>query len=256
MGTTSVNLSHPDAAAPTVKEVDTLLREGSTMLPTLEKARFIRAYAGVRPIYAGRGVAGGERSAGRSFVLLDHREEGVENLLSLTGGKLTTFRLMAQKCADMICSRLDLSADCRTHLEPLPRSRDGKWLEQGREPRGGRTASPLLCECEMVPQSVFAELAGSLSGKESGLNLTEIRLRTRMGKGPCQGTFCSLRVPKHAFGPEDKAKQAGKIRKFLQERWKGVRPVLWGTQLSQAELANSMHSGFFSLEMPENRVLR
>ena len=74
-----------------------------------------------------------------------------------------------------------------------------------------------------------------------------------MGKGPCQGTFCSIRTPKHVFGKLEKREQASAIGDFLQERWKGLRPVLWGPQLAQAELMQSVHCGYFGLEMPDNR---
>jgi len=258
LGTTSVHLPDLGTIAPTVREVDALVREGGRMLPDLERARYIRAYAGVRPIYSSGGQqAGGERSAGRGFVLLDHGEEGVGNLLSVTGGKLTTYRLMAEKCADRICELLSVDAACRTHLEPLPPFEDGARLEHRAPERIGlstdRTYDPLLCECEMVPRSHLSRVADTSARQHCRPDLTALRLRSRMGKGPCQGTFCSIRVPKYLFDEEDKRKQAEWVRDFLRERWKGVRPVLWGTQLAQAELTQGMHCGFFSLEAPWNR---
>ena len=256
LGTTSVHLPDLGSIAPTVEEVDSLVREGGRMLPGLESARFIRAYAGVRPIYSSGQDVGGERSAGRGFVLLDHGEEGVGNFLSLTGGKLTTYRLMAEKCADRICDRLNIDAACRTHLEPLPRSEDGALLEHRTAQRiatdTDRADDPLLCECEMVSRSDLIRVADTFARQHRRPDLTALRLRSRMGKGPCQGTFCSIRVPKYLFGEEDKRKQAEWVGDFLQERWKGVRPVLWGAQLAQAELTRGMHCGFFSLEAPWN----
>jgi glycerol-3-phosphate dehydrogenase len=257
LGTTSVHLPNLDSIAPTVEEVDTLVREGGRMLPELESARYIRAYAGVRPIYSSKQEAGGERSAGRGFVLLDHGEEGMGNFLSLTGGKLTSYRLMAEKCADRICDRLNIDADCRTHLEPLPRSEDGALLEHRTAERiatdTDRADDPLLCECEMVQRSDLIRVAETTPRQHRRPDLTAFRLRSRMGKGPCQGTFCSIRVPKYLFGEGDKSKQAEWVRDFLRERWKGLRPVLWGVQLAQAELTQGMHCGFFSLEAPWNR---
>jgi glycerol-3-phosphate dehydrogenase len=258
LGTTSVHVSDLGSIAPTVEEVDALVREGGRMMPGLENARYIRAYAGVRPVYASGGEqSGGERSAGRGFVLLDHGEEGVGNLLSLTGGKLTTYRLMAEKCADRICDRLNIDAECRTRREPLPRSEDGAPLEHRTAERLATDADgaddPLLCECEMVPRSEMIRVADTSARRNRKPDLPALRLRSRMGKGPCQGTFCSIRVPKYLFGEGDKRKQAEWVGDFLRERWKGVRPVLWGVQLAQAELTQGMHCGFFSLEAPWNR---
>ena len=39
------------------------------------------------------------------------------------------------------------------------------------------------------------------------------------------------------------------LKTFLQNRWKGQRPVLWGTQLQQAELEEALHCGLFGLEL-------
>ena len=41
------------------------------------------------------------------------------------------------------------------------------------------------------------------------------------------------------------------IRSFLQERWRGQRPLLWDTSLIQAELMEAMHCGLFSLELAD-----
>jgi len=257
LGTTSVPLPDLAPIAPTVGEVDRLLREGAPMLPHLEGARYIRAYAGVRPVYAGNDPTASGRSAGRGFALLDHGEEGMANFLSLTGGKLTTYRLMAEKCADRVCELLKVNAACRTHLEPLPSSEGGKWLGhrdavEG-SPRSGEAVDPLVCECEMVPGSGLADLGQTLRRQGREPDLGVLRLRSRMGKGPCQGTFCSIRAPAYVFGKRRQREPVPAIREFLQERWKGLRPVLWGTQLAQAELMQALHSGFFGLETPCNR---
>ena len=38
------------------------------------------------------------------------------------------------------------------------------------------------------------------------------------------------------------------IRKFLNERWKGQRPILWDGQLVRAEFLEALHCGLFDLE--------
>ena len=50
LGTTSVRIDTLDTIAPTVRETDCIVREGAAMLPELETTRYIRAYAGVRPL--------------------------------------------------------------------------------------------------------------------------------------------------------------------------------------------------------------
>jgi glycerol-3-phosphate dehydrogenase len=37
------------------------------------------------------------------------------------------------------------------------------------------------------------------------------------------------------------------LRGFLEERWQGIRPVLWGTVLKEEELIESIYKGIFNL---------
>ena len=41
------------------------------------------------------------------------------------------------------------------------------------------------------------------------------------------------------------------IKDLLQERFIGQRPVLWGGQLSQAELCEALYCGFYGLELKQ-----
>jgi glycerol-3-phosphate dehydrogenase len=38
------------------------------------------------------------------------------------------------------------------------------------------------------------------------------------------------------------------LKGFLEERWKGIRPILWGTTLKEEELIESIYKGIFDLE--------
>ena len=128
-GTSSMSIDSPDECYPTVAEVDHIIGQGAALLPVLEKTRNIRAYAGVRPLI---GLAGGDdRELSRDMALIDHSADGVENFISITGGKLTTYRLMAEKTADLVCQRLGNSTPCVTHTAPLPSSPVCRWTETG-----------------------------------------------------------------------------------------------------------------------------
>ena len=39
------------------------------------------------------------------------------------------------------------------------------------------------------------------------------------------------------------------MRDFVKERYKGVRPVLWGAQMPQAELAEILHCGLAGMDL-------
>jgi len=96
LGTTSVRIDSPDLIIPTIKEVDLIVNEGSRMIPTLKGIRYIRSYAGVRPLLK-MDSALDDRSVSRGFTLLDHSRDGLENFATIPSGKLTTFRFMADK---------------------------------------------------------------------------------------------------------------------------------------------------------------
>jgi glycerol-3-phosphate dehydrogenase len=57
----------------------------------------------------------------RSHRVIDHGEhDGVAGLITVTGGKATTFRLMAEETVDAVCAALGAPRPCRTALEELP----------------------------------------------------------------------------------------------------------------------------------------
>jgi len=254
LGTTSVRKETLEDIHPTVKEVDFILGESSAMLPVLETTRYIRAYAGVRPL-VGSQSSGDDRSVSRGIVLLDHAEDGLENLTTITGGKLTTYRLMAEKTADLVCGRLGVSRPCLTRTDPLPPAQSAKWTEAGLSPKmwlkQKDPEDPLLCDCEMVPKSAVDMIIESIHEQNGQPDLKAIALRSRIGKGACQGTFCGVRVTAYMYdrGELDSDQCLTSLREFLGERWRGQHPILWDRQLIQAELKEAIHCGFFGLEL-------
>lgn len=257
LGTTSVRIDDPDQARPTVEETDFILDEIAAMIPALETTRYIRAYAGVRPLVSLESVAD-DRAVSRGYVLLDHTETGLENLVTITGGKLTTYRLMAEKAANLVCQRLGVSAPCRTRTEILPSYEAYNWIEPGESLKQWfRHHEPddlLLCECEMVPRSAIDTAIASLREQNEKPRLNLLGTHTRMGKGACQGTFCGLRVLAYLYdkGELNSAKDSEDLRTFLRERWRGQHPILWDGQLIQAELAEALHCGFLCMELQKN----
>lgn len=256
MGTTSVRVADPDEIRPTVAQTDLIVEQGSQMIPALETVRYIRAYAGVRPLVSLGGDRSDDRSVSRNFTLLGHEDAGLDNFITITGGKLTTYRLMAEKTADLVCSRVGNTNPCLTRIVPLPSTMEGKWTEPGIAPRRWihkpiHAKDKILCECEMISENTIDDIACELKKSGEIPDLLNIGKRSRLGKGPCQGAFCSVRVLAHMY---DKGAMSGEhgledIKAFLNERWKGQRPIFWGEQLIQAELTEAMHSGFFDLEL-------
>lgn len=267
-GTTSVQVDDPDRARADAAEVKLLMREGAAMVPALASARVLRAYAGVRPLYqdrpAGapaREVSASAREVSRSFALLDHAErDGVEGFISIVGGKLTTYRKMAEEAANLACRKLGVTAPCRTAQEPLPGVEPRRYHAPGDplaaveaggagQPRHGE----LVCECELVTAGRVRE-AIRRSGRPV---LDDVRRLTRLGMGPCQAGFCGYRAaamlsdelaaPAAADSTGAAATATSALAEFLQARWRGVHPVLWGDQLRQAWLGDWIYRGLLNL---------
>ena len=259
LGTTSERTESPDLIYPEIYEIDHIIEQGAAMLPVLASTRYIRAYCGVRPLLATEDT-GDDRSVSRGFSLIDHGEIGdrVNNLVTITGGKLTTYRLMAEKTGDLICRRLNVPKTCPTREEPLPDSHSNRWTEPGRAPRFWLSAKDpgdaLLCECEMVPKSVVETLITDIRKQEESPDLRAIGVRSRVGKGPCQGTICSQQVTAFMYDQGELKHREGvsSMRAFLRERWRGQHVLFWDIPLGQAELMEAVHCGVFGLEL-ENR---
>ena len=254
LGTTSIRVDNLSQVYPTVEEVDAMVGEAVKMIPSLEAVRYIRAFSGVRPLVGSRSGSD-DRDVSRSFSLIDHAEEGIENFTSITGGKLTTYRLMAEKTVDQVCGRLGISKPCLTRTEPLPETQPGRWTQPGLAPRlwieQHEPDDILLCECEMVPKSAVDAIVESIRRQKGKPDLKAIALRSRIGKGACQGTFCGVRVASYLMdqGQMEIEQSIPNLKEFLSKRWVGQHPTLWDKQLVQSELLEALHCGFFGLEL-------
>jgi len=104
---------HPD-------EVDYILQAFDRIMPSLRQHRAIRATAGVRPtIFRWRTY---EDELSRRYEILDHSADAAPGLVSVIGGKLSMYRLMAEQATDLVCRRLGIDAACTTGTAPLPGS--------------------------------------------------------------------------------------------------------------------------------------
>ncbi len=249
IGTTSYEVPDPENYGIEAWEVALLLDEGEKLVPGFKAARALRAWAGVRPLYSGEATAGGAtREVSRTFTLLDHEtRDGVAGLLTITGGKWTTFRQMAQVTVDAVCQKLGVARPCRTHLEPLPGSERRDYHRVGaplRAVEGGRQAE-LVCECELVTRDQVETAIDA-----GAVTLDDVRRSTRLGMGPCQAGFCGYRAAGLLHERRQPAVQEANLalRDFLQERWKGLLPVLWGRQLRQARLDELIYLGIMNAE--------
>ena len=158
IGTTDEKVTDPEHLRIEPWEVELMLDEGEKLVPGFSKARVLRAWAGVRPLYQ-EGYAGASRDATRALTLLDHKErDGVSGFLTITGGKWTTFRLMAETTMDKACEQLgSTSSPAPPPPPPCPassRATTGWAIACTRWRKSGCRAS-LICECELVTRAMI-----------------------------------------------------------------------------------------------------
>ncbi len=279
LGTTSMEIPYDEIDSPFPEniEIDMLLREGERMVPNLSKTRALRAYSGVRPLLAPEDSSDG-RNITRGITLIDHKSrDGIDGLVTIAGGKLMTYRLMAEMTSDLVSEKLGKKTSCRTHSLPLPGSekvtgnirkfyrdisnsvvgstmyRHGKRIFNIL--KNDRKNFRLICECEMVTEGEIEYALNNLDVT----TLIDLRRRTRIGMGPCQGELCSYRAAAlfNEYGKASPHESTAMLKDFLEERWKGIKPVLWGDSLRESELTYWIYTSLFGLdELPLNDTER
>uniref|UniRef100_UPI004047644F anaerobic glycerol-3-phosphate dehydrogenase subunit A n=1 Tax=Vibrio anguillarum TaxID=55601 RepID=UPI004047644F len=266
IGTTSEHIDYDqiDNLHVTEKEVDILLAEGAKLAPIMANTRVLRAYAGVRPLVSINDDGSG-RNISRGIVLLDHEQrDGLKGLTTITGGKLMTYRLMAEWATDLVAKKLDNNTPCETHTRALPGSNEtpkqvkktasiAKPVYESAIYRHGERAQNFLsddaksqaviCECEMVTAGEIEYAIKQLDVN----NLVDLRRRTRLGMGPCQGELCSYRAASlfQEYGHVSGNQSSQLLVEFLEERWKGIKPIFWGDALREAEFSYWIYEGLF-----------
>lgn len=238
----------------TQDEVEYLLASAETVYPSIRSFRRIDAWAGVRPTLYRYGPY--EDKLSREHEVLDHGAGGGRpGLFSLAGGKLASFRAMAEDAIDAVAAFLGRSAaPCRTAELPLPGGEapadEARLAEEFQLPRqvvrrlayrhGALAATVLapaaerpawrrlLCRCEPVTEAEVRYAARA----ERAMTLEDVMRRTRLGTGPCGGLRCAL--PAALALADELGRDAGwaraEARRFLERRYRSRRAVVDGAQ--------------------------
>jgi glycerol-3-phosphate dehydrogenase len=251
IGTTDVGTDDPDDHTVLQSEVDAMLSDGERLVPGFKEARALRVWTGARPLFEDRKEDGwnASRDVTRAHALLDHRErDGVSGFVTITGGKLTTYRLMAEETVDAVCRQLGEARPGRTSTEPLRGSEDGEPMRVGERLHRREQHlfdDQLICECELVPRRALEDAIR----RRGTTDLDDLRRLLRLGMGPCQGGFCIYRATGVLHGLDRiETGQANKaMLDYVRERWKGVWPILYGDQLREARLDEWLLQGVLDI---------
>jgi glycerol-3-phosphate dehydrogenase len=192
----------PGDIHPTPADIDYLLAEARELMPALaltkEHVRY--AYAGLRPLQR---VSGGPEAAiSRRHTVIDHSHRGGPvGMLSIVGGKLSTFRPLAREVAEILQAPHarpnaagPVAPDWANHLR-----RSGLTLAQKQHLRIYGAAIPAVLDAGRQP---LCEHAGAIEGEvryvtvhEHAVTLADIMMRrTGISWAACRGLCCAERV--------------------------------------------------------------
>jgi glycerol-3-phosphate dehydrogenase len=115
VGTSSWVVEDPEDLGVPEDHVARMVTEGAKLIPAVATATRRAAWSAARPLIGSRGEADSGRELSRTFKTIDHAAEGgAEGFVTITGGKGTTLRGMAEVCADVVCRKLGVEESCRT----------------------------------------------------------------------------------------------------------------------------------------------
>jgi glycerol-3-phosphate dehydrogenase len=142
VGSTDIKADNPDEVRCEPDEVDYLLESVRTLLPGMifEHAQIVYAYSGIRPLPASDASQPGLISRDHSAPVAEPDRDRPFAVISLVGGKWTTFRGFAEEVADAILDRLRRSRKVTTQSMPIGGGKDfpanaearASWLAQAR----------------------------------------------------------------------------------------------------------------------------
>ncbi len=275
LGTSSVDIDDPDDAEPGMDEIKIMEDSVAEIIPELREARMLRFCTGVRPLYTTGKETG--RDISRGMYLLDHEEmEGIAGIITITGGKYATARLMAEEAVNLASEKLvGKVIPCTSDKEFIYGAMTKEAAEQEAQEihekyhisryaahkftaRYGEFARTILEEypdeayvIDDAVQMIGSEVCYSFN-EENVENFKDLRRRTRIGMGQDQGTFSIYKAG--AITQQELNKTPAEAEEYVlgyvQERWKGIYfAAQYGDQLPLSELMQEMYIGMGSYDI-------
>lgn len=173
----------------TQASMDGLVADGSRMFRHMDRAFFIRNFAGIRPKRVDP-VTGQVQD-----FLLECRDDvpGVVNLVGIESPGLTSALPLARRAVALISGRETLEEN--PAFDPI---RQGilRFAEQNRETQAtlitqNRDYGEVICRCECVTR---AEILQAIHNPLGVHTVNGIKVRTRATMGRCQGGYCEMRI--------------------------------------------------------------
>lgn len=117
-GTTSELVHDPDTPETRPDEINELLIGAEEMFPNIRNYKSFRTWSGVRPLVQPKKFDK-NLPIPRSHLVIDHKEAGLDNFLTVCGGALTTHRLMAEDVVNKLGNKFGINISCSSHITSL-----------------------------------------------------------------------------------------------------------------------------------------
>ncbi|MGZ8513859.1 MAG: FAD-dependent oxidoreductase [Candidatus Limnocylindrales bacterium] len=124
IGTSSWPVEDPDLVPIPPEHVALMFERGGELVPGVRTGVTRGIFAASRPLIGRADDVSSGRELSRTFECFDHAAGGVAGFVTISGGKTTTARAMAEKTADVVCRHLGVTAECQTARTPLRSYRD------------------------------------------------------------------------------------------------------------------------------------
>ena len=117
-GTTSEVVLDPDSPKTSLDEINELLQGAEELFPNIRNYKSFRTWSGVRPLVKPKNI-NKNLPVPRSHLVIDHKETGLDNFLTVCGGALTTHRLMAEDVVNKLGNKFGINISCSSHITSL-----------------------------------------------------------------------------------------------------------------------------------------
>lgn len=135
LGTTDIRASDPEAASCSDEEIDYLFDVLEQVLPGAkgQRSEIVFAYAGIRPLPWSGDATTGTISRDHALHEFEPQPDRPFPVLTLVGGKWTTYRACAEQICDAVLKRLAIRRSGSTLLQAIGVARDFPTDEIGRD---------------------------------------------------------------------------------------------------------------------------
>lgn len=150
VGSTDIRAADPDTVRCEDDEIDYFLQSLRSLLPGLsfDRSQIVYAYSGIRPLPASDGTAPGLISRDHSAPAMEPDGARPWPIISLVGGKWTTFRGFAEEVADTVLARVGQARRVSTRELPIGGGRSfpadaaarSRWIKEAAQKTGGSPA--------------------------------------------------------------------------------------------------------------------